>query len=178
MIRKVEVLWRHVGPVVFNLVVTHLPLLPLRLAVLRLWGARIGRGVKVLRGTTVFAPERLVIEDHVGVGFRCVLDARGGLRIGHHTVLASDTQLVTGRHDLRTFAGVFEPIEIGDHAWLATRSTVLGGATIGRGAVVAACALVRGDVPPMAIVGGVPAREIGTRESELDYSTDWRSWFH
>lgn len=178
MAAKLQVLWRHFGPVVFNLVVTHLPLLPLRRAVLRLWGAQIGKGVKILRGTTVFAPESLVVEDHVNIGFRCVLDARGGLTIGHHTVVASDTHFVTGRHDLRTFDGIFEPITVGDHAWLATRATVLGGTTIGRGAVVAACALVREDVPAMTVVGGIPAKQIGTRESELDYGTDWRSWFH
>lgn len=176
--RRLRVLWQHFGPVVFNLVVTHVPLLPLRLAVLRLWGARIGRGVKVLRGSTVFAIDRLVVEDHVNVGFRCVLDARGGLAIGHHTVVASDTHFVTGRHDLASFDGIFEPITVGDHAWLGTRATVLGGVTIGRGAVVQACALVRTDVPAMAIVGGVPAQQIGVRESELDYGTHWRSWGH
>lgn len=175
---KLLTLWRHLGPVVFNLVVTHVPLLPLRLAVLRLWGARIGTHVKVLRGTTVLGVEHLVVEDEVNIGMRCVLDARGGLTIGHHTVVASDAQFVTGRHDLATFDGVFEPIVVEDHAWIATRATVLGRTTIGRGAVVAACALVREDVPPMRVVGGVPAREIGVRESDLDYSTRWRSWFH
>lgn len=178
MTGKLRTLWRLLGPALFNVVVTHVPLQSLRLAVLRLWGARIGAHVKVLRGTTVFGIENLTIGDHATLGFRCVLDARGGLAIGHHTVVASDTHFVTGRHDLTTFAGVFEPITVADHVWIATRATVLGGTSIGRGAVVAACALVRADVAAMEIVAGVPAARIGLRDSELDYSTQWRSWFH
>lgn len=162
----------------FNLLVTHVPLQSLRLAVLRLLGAHIGRGVKVLRGTTVLAPHRLELADGVGVGFRCMLDARGGLRLGTNTILASDVHCVTAHHELDDFRAVTAPIDVADHCWIATRATVLDGVTIGRGAVVAAGAVVTRDVPPMQVVGGVPARQIGTRESDLDYSTAWRSWFH
>lgn len=50
---------------------------------------------------------------------------------------------------------------IENYVWLASRVTVLPGVTIGRGAVVAAGAVVTKDVPPLAIVGGVPAKIIG-----------------
>lgn len=176
--RIVRALRQHLTMLVFNCVVTHLPVQWLRLAVLRALGARIGRGVKVMRGTTVLAPERLVLEDGAGVGFRCVLDARGGLRLGRNTIAASDVQFIGAHHDLRTFEPVLRRVDVADHVWIASRATVLDGVSIGRGAVVAAGAVVTSDVPSMAVVGGVPAKRIGTRESDLDYSTAWRSWFH
>jgi len=56
-------------------------------------------------------------------------------------------------------------IIIGDNVWIATRATILKGVIIGDGAVVAAGAVVTKDVPPFALVGGVPAKIIRTIKS-------------
>jgi acetyltransferase-like isoleucine patch superfamily enzyme len=58
---------------------------------------------------------------------------------------------------------IVKPIVIEEQAWIAARSTVLQGVTIGRGAVVAAGSLVTGDVPSGVIVAGSPCRVIGER---------------
>ena len=61
-------------------------------------------------------------------------------------------------------------MEIGDFAWICSRSIILPGIKIGKGAVVASNAVVTKDVPPFAVVGGVPARIIGHREEkEYEY---------
>ncbi len=57
-------------------------------------------------------------------------------------------------------------ITVGDDVWLGCRATVLSGVSIGQGAVVAAGAVVTKDVPPYAIVGGVPARVLKYRFSD------------
>lgn len=59
---------------------------------------------------------------------------------------------------------------IGDHAWIGHRAIIMPRVSIGRGAVVAAGAVVTGDVPAMAIVAGVPAKIIGERRSKLLYT--------
>lgn len=61
------------------------------------------------------------------------------------------------------------PIKIGDRAWLGPDVTVLHSVTIGEGAVVAAGAVVRKDVEPYTLVGGVPAKKIGDRQRGLRY---------
>lgn len=60
-----------------------------------------------------------------------------------------------------------EPVTVEDDVWIGMNCTILPGVTIGRGAIVAAGAVVRSDVAPYTIVGGVPAREIGRRSPAI-----------
>ena len=53
-----------------------------------------------------------------------------------------------------------EPVVIEDDVWIGTKSTIMKGVHIGRGAVVAAGSVVTGDVAPFTLVGGNPAREL------------------
>ena len=54
----------------------------------------------------------------------------------------------------------YAPIKIGTHVWIGSNATILSGVSIGEWSVVAAGAVVTKDVPPMTVVGGVPARII------------------
>ena len=79
------------------------------------------------------------------------------VRIAPYTVIMDSDYHDVNNH----FAeGAKLPIVIEDNVWLALRSTVLKGVTIGRGAVVAAGAVVTKDVPPYTVVAGVPAKVI------------------
>ena len=66
---------------------------------------------------------------------------------------------------------------IEDYVWIASRATILPGVKIGRGAVIASCAVVTKDVPPLAIVAGVPAKIIGWRKNNMDYKLGKGPWF-
>ncbi|HPU00025.1 MAG TPA: DapH/DapD/GlmU-related protein, partial [Armatimonadota bacterium] len=83
--------------------------------------------------------------------------------------------LITAQHDMNDpdFANVLAPIVIEDYVWIGSRATVLPGVRIGRGAVVAAGAVVTRDVAPLTVVGGVPARPIGERKPGMRYVCDW-----
>ena len=61
---------------------------------------------------------------------------------------------------------VLKSVEIGDCVWFGNRVTVTGNVKIGEGAIIAAGSLVCKDVPPLAIVGGNPAKVIKYRDSE------------
>jgi maltose O-acetyltransferase len=102
----------------------------------------------------------------------CCLDLRGGLQIGSDVSISPDVTILTATHgiDDPSFAVIDRPVSIEDHVWIGSRATVLPGVTVGRGAVIAAGAVVARDVAPLTIVGGVPARQIGTRDPAiLDY---------
>jgi maltose O-acetyltransferase len=116
-----------------------------------------------------YAPERIVIGECCTVGDSCFLDGRSGLTIGDSVNLGSHVTIYTREHDVNSpdFAEIGGPVCIGNHAYLASFSIILPGVNIGEGAVVAAGAVVTKDVPPFAIVGGVPAVRIGERTHDL-----------
>jgi acetyltransferase-like isoleucine patch superfamily enzyme len=81
-------------------------------------------------------------------------------------ILDTDFHSVAGQ-PIRT-----EPIVIGPYAWIASRSTILRGVTIGEGAIVAAGSLVTESVPPYTLVGGVPAKFIRSLPKNPNWQQD------
>lgn len=114
--------------------------------------------------------EGIVVGDHVQIARgACLLAVEAGLTIGNKVLIAPNVTIVTGDHpiDLRgrfiydiavKSPGEDLPVVIEDDVWIGTGAIILKGVTVGRGAVVAAGALVLDDVPPYAIVAGVPAK--------------------
>jgi acetyltransferase-like isoleucine patch superfamily enzyme len=131
----------------------------------------IGDGSVIYNSCHLRAPEKTTIGNYTSIGDQCVLDGRGGLTIGNSVNFSTAAWVWTAQHDLndRAFGGVSAPVVIEDYAWISSRVTILPGVTIGKGAVVAAGAVVTKSVAPYEIVGGVPARKIGMRNSDLSY---------
>lgn len=117
------------------------------------------------------------VGDDVSLGQRPILLAtRSSIQIGDHVFLGPEVTVRGGNHRIDLigrFMGTVADSEkrpeddkgviIQDDVWIGTRAIILHGVTIGRGAVIAAGAVVPHDVPPYAIVGGVPARVIRFR---------------
>jgi acetyltransferase-like isoleucine patch superfamily enzyme len=89
-----------------------------------------------------------------------------------HVNISSEVNIWTEEHDMNSpgFEIVGEAVVVEDYAWLGNRSIILPGVRIGRGAVVCSGAVVTKDVPAGKVVGGVPARIIGERQGEMNYS--------
>jgi maltose O-acetyltransferase len=85
------------------------------------------------------------------------------VRFGHHVSLLTLEQEIGGGWP---GGGEASSIFIGDGVWLGSRVTLLGGSRIGPGSVVAAGAVVGGDMPPNTLVGGVPAKPIRDLDEE------------
>jgi maltose O-acetyltransferase len=146
-------------------------------------GLEIGQGSVVLMGAYLYVnvgrqngKPSIAIGKHTVINRLCCLDGRGGLRIGDNVSISPGVWLLTDEHDMNDpgFRNRPAPIEIDDYAWLGSRALVLPGVKIGRGAVVAAGAVVTKDVPPYGVVGGVPARPLGTRSTDLRYEIRFR----
>lgn len=148
-----------------------LPSRSLRHALYRGVGMRLASDARIHLGLEVRHPRGVSIGPGSIIGFDAILDGRRGLSIGADVNLSSDVAIWTLQHDPDDpgFGGSGAPVRIGDRAWLSFRATILPGVTIGEGAVVAAGALVTSDVAPYAVVGGVPASQIGERSRDLRY---------
>ncbi len=144
----------------------------------------IGDGLHVGVGSSVSAPFRLTIGDHVHIGKYCTVEVDGA--IGSNTMLANNVGLI-GRydHDHRAIGRAIRQapwigdedyegggkgltIDVGEDVWIGFGAIVLSGSRVGRGAIVAAGAVVVSDVPPYAIVAGQPASQVGVRFSQAE----------
>lgn len=163
-----------------NHVINQIPWVVPRMAAYRRLGLRIGQGSTILMSTEMHRAEDITIGAHTVINQHCLLDGRDGLVIGENVNISSHVLLVAGSHDVNDglgFGGSARRIVIEDYVWLCTRSMVLAGVTVGRGAVVAAGAVVTKDVEPYTIVGGVPAKKIADRTPDLNYTLDYQvSW--
>lgn len=118
----------------------------------------------------------LKIGEGTSIGDNAIIDARrGGVTFGKSVNVGSRVCFWTGSHDhsdpyFRSTPKTRGPIAIGDRVWIGPNAQILHSVTIGEGAVIAAGAVVTKDVPPFAIMGGVPAKQIGTRSSDLRYN--------
>jgi maltose O-acetyltransferase len=156
-----------------NRVVAQLPVHALRQAWYRkVLGMRIGEGSALLMDLYIYIRGRprpgqpaISIGRMTVINQQCSLDSRGGLTIGDYVSISPGAWIFTDSHDIHDplFREVLAPVVIGDHAWIGSRALILPGVTVGEGAVVAAGAVVTGDVAPYTVVAGVPARQIGTR---------------
>ena len=161
-------------------IIMWIPCHPLRRLACKLLMKRFDNTSSIRRNVDIRSPYRISIGKYCNINKRTVLDGRGGITIGDCVDIAQDVNIWTEQHDYNspTYASVCKPVRIEDYVWVATRATILPGVTIGKGAVVASGAVVTKDVPPLAIVAGVPARVIGQRnESALKYTLYSRAWF-
>ena len=123
---------------------------------------RCGCGVDIQKGAR-FASS-VEIGDHSGIGECCVISNK--TIIGNDVMMARECLINPGEHIIDELMkpmnqqGIKKalPVVIEDDVWICSRAIILSGVRIGTGAVIAAGAVVTKDVPPYAIVGGVPAK--------------------
>jgi len=114
------------------------------------------------------------IARRVWLGPYTVIYGHGGVEIGEQTLVSMHATILSSNHGIppvgqliRDTADELLPTKIGRDVWIGANAVILGGVTIGDGAVVAAGAVVARDVQAGAIVAGVPARIVRLRQSQL-----------
>lgn len=138
-------------------------------ALVNLYGCRIGDHTKI--GAFVEVQRGAVIGDHCKISshtFVCAgVSIEDGVFIGHGVMFTNDLNpsAVNADGSLQSEADwQLIPTRVAKHASIGSNATILAGVTIGEGALVGAGAVVTKDVPPRAIVAGVPAVVIGNRQ--------------
>lgn len=152
---------------------------------IRLWfyrtvmGFKIGEGSSILMNCKFDCARGLTIGENSVINANCRIDSRGELEIGSNVSISEEVVVLTADHDMDTpdFKGRNRKVVIKNYVWIGTRAMILPGIKIGKGAVVAAGAVVTKDVEPFHVVAGIPAKFIRIRENKLDYSISYRRLF-
>lgn len=150
------------------LIVTWAGLVPshlFRLFIYKLAGMNIGKDSRIHIGARFFNPSNVRIGKGTIIGDNVFLDGRDKLIIGDCVDIASSVMILNSEHDINSadFHAILGTVEIGDYVFIGPRAIILPGVKIGKGAIVAAGAVVTKTVADFAIVGGVPSSVIGER---------------
>ena len=161
--RATQLLWYYTSLLLFES--GWFPASKIKLAILRMFGARIGQGVVLKPNVRIKFPWRLEVGDHTWIGQQAWIDNIAPVTIGSHVCVSQGVYFCTGNHDhqARTFDLVARPITVESGAWIAARGLLLAGVNVGANALVAAGAVVTRDVAAGKVVGGSPAKELGDR---------------
>ena len=139
---------------------------------------KVGKGSSIHKGTVVSIASHdikssILIGENTYIGENNNLRAADGIiEIGNGCLISQGITMVTSNHGIEGRVPITQQpwvskkgkISIGDNVWIGANSVILPDITIGEGAVVAAGAIVTKDVPPFAIVAGIPAKIIKYRE--------------
>lgn len=155
-----EALWILVKSAMF---LTPLPVPSfVRAALLRAFGARIGKGLVIRARVNVTFPWRVEIGDNVWIGEEALLLSLAEIHIGSNVCISQRAFLCTGSHAYwrSDFALITRPITVGSGCWIAAQAFLGPGVDVGDGAIVSAGSVVMNDVPSDTLVQGNPARPL------------------
>jgi len=150
----------------------HIPIHSVRKFFYLLSGINMTWTSTVHTGAQFFKPSGITIGQDTIIGKNCFLDGRALLTIGSHVDIASDVLIYTNQHNIHSnkFENQPSPVTIKDYVFIGPRAIILPGVTIGKGAIVAAGAVVTKNISDKQIWGGIPAVKIGDRKvNKLSY---------
>lgn len=160
--KLVEAIWFVIEACVINNKLV--PSSALRVALLRLFGAKIGTGCRFVHPVRVKAPWNLEVGDHCWFGVDVWIYNQAPIRIGSHVCISQGTFLSAGSHDMSTTMDLrVAPIFIEDGVWITSKCVVQMGVTIGRSAVVTPLSVVHRSLDAEGVYGGNPCRLLRRR---------------
>ena len=132
---------------------------------------KCGDNVAVFSGVYILNPENLQIGNNVSIHPMCYIDATGGIIISDDVSIAHSTTIMSTEHNYSNLEVNIKdqgvrccPTIIEKNVWIGAGCRILAGTAIREGSIIAAGAVVKNEVKPFTIVGGVPAKIIKERK--------------
>ena len=137
----------------------------IKVCLLRLFGAKIGRGVVIKPSVNIKYPWNLSIGNYTWIGENVWIDNLSQVTIGSNVCISQGAMLVCGNHNYKrpTFDLIVKPITIEDGAWVGAQSTVCPGVTMHSHSVLAVGSIASKDLAPFSVYRGNPAVKVADR---------------
>ena len=139
-----------------------------RIFFLRLFGAKIGKGVVIKPGVRVKFPWRLTVGNYSWIGEDVWIDNLAQVNIGSHCCISQDVYICTGNHDREDerFSLITSPVTVKDKVWLCAKSVAGPGIVVNEGAILGLCSVAVNDLHPWSVYQGIPAKLSGKRNNQ------------
>lgn len=158
-----RLLWHYVNGFVFK--TSMFPVYGIKTALLRAFGAKIGKGVKIKPNVNIKYPWLLTIADDVWIGEEVWIDNLVIVTIGANACLSQGSMLLTGSHNYKKplFDLITGPVVLEDGAWIGAKAIVSQGITVGSHAVLTTGSVATKDLEAYSVYQGNPAVKVRGR---------------
>lgn len=142
------------------------PFFAWRAALLRAFGAKLGRTPKIYPKAVIWAPWNLIGEDVVAIADEALIYNVSEIYLGSYSIISQQAFLCGASHDIDdpNFTLISAPIRVEAYGWVAARAVVSMGVTVKEGAVLGLGALATKDLEPWTVYGGIPAKKLRERK--------------
>jgi len=158
-----RILWHYINGIVFK--TSLFPVYGLKIALLRLFGAKIGQQVEIKPNVNIKYPWNLTIADEVWIGEDVWIDSLVMVTIGSNVCISQGTMILTGSHNYKktSFNLITGEVVFEDGVWIGAKAVVNQGITIGSHAVLTTGSIATKNLEPYSIYQGNPATKIRQR---------------
>lgn len=160
-----RLLWYFCNAIFFK---THLnPISSIKVKLLRLFGATVGKGVVIKPGINIKYPWNLIVGDHTWLGEDVWIDNLAPVVIGANCCLSQGAMLLCGNHNYRlpSFDLIVKPITLEDEVWIGAKAVVCPGVTAHHASILTVGSVATHDLTASTIYQGTPASPKNIRES-------------
>lgn len=146
------------------------PFMGIKIALLKMFGARIGRGLIIKNNVNVKFPWKLTIGDDCWIGEGVWIDNLDMVTIGNDVCISQGAMLLTGNHDYTQPSMPYRnaPIRIDSGAWIGAKAVLCPGVNVYANAILTVGSIATTDMQPATIYQGNPAKEIRKRKMKSE----------
>lgn len=153
---------------IFNILFFLNPLFPFsgaKCAILRWFGAKVGKGVIIKPSVNIKYPWRLTIGDHCWIGEKVWIDNLSDVSLGDNVCLSQGAMLLTGNHNYKrpAFDLMIGDIHLEEGSWIGAQTTVCPGVRVGSHAILSVGSVATSDLEAYTIYQGIPCQAIRKR---------------
>ena len=154
-----RLIWNIVNFLFFRILIIN-QLNTIRIIILRIFGAKIGKNSGVYSSVKIWSPKNLIIGENSWIGPNCNVYNVGKVIIGNNVTVSQNTHLCGATHDYKSknFDLIYGDIKILNSTWIAADSFIFMNVSIGPNSIVGARSVVFKTIPKNSIAGGNPAK--------------------